>query len=183
MLRLLISFDLDDTLICYGGKSPREPERVPWFLRRWLGEPLRAGTLELMQTLSREGWSIAVYTTSGRSERRIRRWLRWYGVRPALVVNQPRHLRALREAGIVHGPTKLPSLFGISLHVDDSEGVALEGRRYGFHVLVVRPDDPGWSRTVLQAARCRVAAAQDAGPSPALRDVGSAVHNQANDAA
>ena len=165
MSKLLISFDLDDTLICYSGQTPREPERVPWVLRRWLGEPLRAGTLELMQALSRDGWTIAVYTTSGRSERRIRNWLRWYGVRPALVVNQSRHVRALCDAGIVHGPTKLPSLFGVDLHVDDSVGVALEGRRFGFRVLVVRPDDPNWSRAVLQAARRVADALQVVHPS------------------
>ena len=48
-------------------------------------------------------------------------------------------------------PSKLPPAFGIDLHVDDSEGVRLEGVRHGFRVVVVRPDDQHWTRRVLDA--------------------------------
>lgn len=36
----IISFDLDDTLICYQPGTPREPNRVPRLLRPWFREPL-----------------------------------------------------------------------------------------------------------------------------------------------
>ncbi|MFO1093489.1 MAG: hypothetical protein U0992_09280 [Planctomycetaceae bacterium] len=149
----LISFDLDDTLICYQPTTPREPNRVPRLLRPWFKEPVRAGTTNLMRTLVAEGWRIAIYTTSHRSRGAIRGLLRYYGVRPALLVNQVEHERALARQGCPRGPTKWPSLFGIRLHVDDSEGVLLEGRQFGFEVVVVRPDDLQWADVVLDAAR------------------------------
>jgi hypothetical protein len=46
------------------------------------------------------------------------------------------------------GPSKFPPAFGIGLHVDDSPGVALEGQEHGFKVVVVRVDDPHWTRRV-----------------------------------
>lgn len=150
---MLISFDLDDTLICYGESVPREPNPVPWPLRYWRREPVRAGTRQLLRTLTAEGWRIAVYTTSFRSPRSIARLLRAYGARPEVIVNQSLHRAAVERAGLRCAPTKLPSLFGIHLHVDDSEGVAEEGRRHGFPVVLVRPDDAQWTKTVLDAAR------------------------------
>ena len=48
-------------------------------------------------------------------------------------------------------PSKNPAAFGISLHVDDSDGVRLEGERHGFRVVVLSPDDEGWVRKVLAA--------------------------------
>jgi hypothetical protein len=151
----MISFDLDDTLICYHPAAPREPVRVPWPLRRWFREPLRAGTADLMRELLADGWKIAIYTTSHRSCRYVAWLLRFHGVRVSLVVNQRAHERALKRAGMVRGPSKLPRLFGIGLHVDDSDGVADEGVDYGFEVVVVRPDDSEWANRVLAAARDR----------------------------
>jgi hypothetical protein len=49
------------------------------------------------------------------------------------------------------GPSKYPPAFGIDLHVDDSEGVAEEGRRHRFAVVVVSPRDPDWAARVLAA--------------------------------
>ncbi len=46
---------------------------------------------------------------------------------------------------------KLPSAFDIDLHVDDSEGVQIEGQHHGFRVVVVRPDDQQWAQQVLGA--------------------------------
>ena len=106
-----------------------------------------------MEWLTANELRIAIYTTSVRSERDIRRLLRGYSVVPELVVNQTTHERALKQAGIDRGPTKRPSLFGIGLHVDDSDGVAAEGREWGFEVLVVRPDDLHWAEAVKEATR------------------------------
>ena len=40
--------------------------------------------------------------------------------------------------------SKYPPAFGIDLLVDDSAGVEIEGRRFGFSVVRVAPDDVDW---------------------------------------
>jgi hypothetical protein len=151
-----ISFDLDDTLICYQPGVPCEPGRVPWLFRSWFNEPLRHGAVALMRELAADGWEVCVYTTSYRSPSTVRWWLWWYGVRVRLVVNQDVHDRYLRRHRDDHPPSKNPRAFGISLHVDDSEGVAIEGRQYGFAVVVVSPEDDRWTDKVRAvAARLR----------------------------
>ncbi|HEX8957572.1 MAG TPA: hypothetical protein VF798_14925 [Burkholderiaceae bacterium] len=50
-------------------------------------------------------------------------------------------------------PSKNPKAFGIDLHVDDSQGVFLEGQRFGFQVVVVSLDDGAWDTQVLCAAQ------------------------------
>ena len=150
-----ISFDLDDTLICMNEAVPREPA-PPWYRR--LGcpaEPMRHGTRVLVEQLCGHGWDIWVYTTSFRSRFAIRQWMRSYGIALDGVINQTVHTRAMRgQSGIV--PSKNPAAFGIDLHVDDSEGVRIEGERHGFSVVVVSPDDRGWADVVLSAAEGKV---------------------------
>jgi hypothetical protein len=147
-----IAFDLDDTLICYQPGVPQEP-RVPRYLR-WLvsNEPLRRGTVELIRELHRRGWDVWIYTTSKRRPSAIRRWLRFHGVRINGVVNQRIHDSRMRRTVQDQPPSKNPALFGIDLHVDDSEGVQIEGRRHGFQVVVVAPDDVNWRVKVLESA-------------------------------
>ena len=82
-----ISFDLDDTLICYGGTTPCETD-LPWPLRLVAGnEPLPRGTRSLLMTLRSHGHELWVYTTSLRRPRQVRQWLRCHGVRVDRVVN------------------------------------------------------------------------------------------------
>lgn len=147
-----ISFDLDDTLICYGAGVPAEP--VPSWFRRILApsEPLRRGARDLMRQLQSRGWELWVYTTSHRSPRSIRRWLRSYGIRVADAINQDIHNEYLRRGPNDYPPSKNPKAFGIDLHVDDSEGVRIEGEKHGFRVVVVTPEDGAWAEKVLAAA-------------------------------
>ncbi len=42
-------------------------------------------------------------------------------------------------------------MFGIDLHIDDSEGVRLEAEKYGFRALIIGEYDRQWTETVLQA--------------------------------
>lgn len=149
--RVRISFDIDDTLACQAEHSAAEHSRLPNFVHRWLGEPLRVGTRALTRELRRQNCSVWVYTSSGRTPAYIRRWLMLYGIHVDGVVNSVRHSEALAERGLVNSPSKLPSAFDIDLHVDDSEGVRLEGHDHGFRVVVVRPDDENWAQQVLQA--------------------------------
>lgn len=146
-----ISFDLDDTLICYGEGTRCEP-RLPWPLR-WLvhDEPLRLGARGLLRELRRQGCEVWVYTTSDRTPWEVACWLRLHGVRLDGVINQQSHRRANRPGPGYSPPSKNPRRFGIDLHVDDSEGVRAEGERHGFEVLVVDPGDADWAGKVLAA--------------------------------
>lgn len=146
-----ISFDIDDTLACQLDHSDVEPSRLPACVHRWLGEPLRFGTRALTRELRRQGCSVWVYTSSGRTPSYIKRWLMLYGIRVDGVVNSVSHSQALAARGLVNAPSKLPSAFDIDLHVDDSEGVKLEGHDHGFRVVVVRPQDDNWAHQVLDA--------------------------------
>jgi hypothetical protein len=147
-----ISFDLDDTLICYQPGVAQEP-RLPWHLR-WLvhDEPLRRGARALMRHLHAVGWELWVYTTSYRSPLTVRLWLYLHGVRVARVINQDIHERHFRRSSSRERiPSKNPAAFGIALHVDDSDGVRMEGDRFGFSVVVLSPMDADWADKVLAA--------------------------------
>ena len=144
-----ISFDVDDTLVC----DPSVPSErlVPWWGRWWYPEPVRRGTRELMWELLADDDQLWIYTTSYRPARYLQGWFRSFGVPIYGVVNQPRHERVVGR----QGPSKYPPAFGIDLHVDDSEGVAEEGQRHRFDVVVVAPTDPDWVARVLEAVRGR----------------------------
>ena len=147
-----ISFDLDDTLICYQAGVPQEP-RLSWFVRLFVNdEPLRMGTSELIRQLRQRGWEVWVYTTSNRSPAAVRRWFRCHGVRIDGMVNQDVHDLHLRRSPLDRPPSKNPAAFDIDLHVDDSDGVRMEGEQHGFEVVVVTPDDRDWITHVLRAA-------------------------------
>jgi len=107
------------------------------------------GAEQLVRKLEGMGVEICVYTTSARSVWYIRSLLRFYGIR---IVNQAAHERAVGKL-TSHGraPSKIPRLFGIDLHVDDSRGVAIEGGRFNFEVLVVDPGDKQWAERVVEA--------------------------------
>ena len=149
--RIRISFDIDDTLACQLHHCAVEHSRLPACVHRWLGEPLRMGTRSLTRELRRQGCSIWVYTSSGRAPSYIRRWLLLYGIRVDGVVNSALHSRALTAHGLLNSPSKFPPAFDIDLHVDDSEGVRLEGHDHGFRVVVVKPEDESWALRVLDA--------------------------------
>jgi hypothetical protein len=125
---------------------------VPWWCRPWYTEPLRRGTRSLMRELLRRGCNLWIYTTSYRSPLYLRWWFRSIGVRLSGVVNQDIHERTVRwhRAG-GYPPSKYPPAFGIDLHIDDSEGVGMEGAQYGFSVVVVSPQDLNWTERVLAA--------------------------------
>jgi hypothetical protein len=144
-----ISFDVDDTLVC--SLSVPTEQFVPRWRRWWYPEGLRQGTRGLMRELLRRRCEIWIYTTSYRSPRYLRGWFRSFGIPIGGVVNQALHDRVVGRLG----PSKLPPAFGINLHVDDSEGVAVEGKRYGFSVVVVSPDDPDWTARVLESVDAR----------------------------
>ncbi len=158
-----ISFDLDDTLICYQPGALNEPDCVRWWLRWFAREPLRLGAAVLLAELAREH-ELWVYTTSFRNPRGVAWWLWGYGVRVRYVINQARHERAYGR----QGRSKNPAGFGIHLHVDDSWGVWLENR-FERNVCVVLPTDPDWADKVRDAV-ARVARGEAPTDPPDLPD-------------
>ncbi len=143
-----ISFDIDDTLICCDPNVPCEPDCVPRLLRHWYNEPLRLGAKALMSELTQQGHSLWIYTTSGRTPSYLTRWLRFYGIPITEVVNQQRHERTVRLEAFKRRPSKYPPCFGIDLHIDDSEGVAMESRDHGFRTIIVSVNDSDWANHV-----------------------------------
>jgi hypothetical protein len=146
-----VSFDLDDTLTSHCCKVPTERSLFPTFIHHWLGEPLRRGTKRLFRELRHRDCSIWIYTSSGRSSAYIQRWFLLHGIRIDGVVNGYRHRRASNRRYLQRLPSKFPPAFGIDLHVDDSEGVKMEGDELGFRVLVIHPHDERWMEKVLDA--------------------------------
>jgi hypothetical protein len=151
-----LSFDLDDTLICYQKNVPCERARIPFFLKPWINEPLRLGTRELIAELKQRGWDVCICTSSYRSPWLVRLWFACYGISIGRVITQDTYEAHLRRYPAARFPSKNPRLFGIDLHIDDSDGVRREGEQYGFDVVVVSPDDLAWTQSVLQEVyRCR----------------------------
>jgi hypothetical protein len=164
-------FDLDDTLICYREGVLTEPW-LPFWLRWLVGdEPLRAGTPALMKELWGRGWEPWIYTSSPRRPQAVRRWLRLHGVTVAGIINQDDHEEYFQGTSDRWRPTKYPPGFGIDLHVDDSEGVRIEGERHGFVVVVIEPHDQAWAEKVLEAVakmeqwRASISNASQEGPA------------------
>jgi hypothetical protein len=142
-----ISFDLDDTLIC-ATHVPKDPGS--WLSRRFFREHLRLGTRQLLNGLRAEGHELWVYTSSPRSRTYIWCLFACNGIRLRGVVNEVRHQKTVKSMPRPR-PSKYPKAFSIDLHIDDLPGVAEEGARHGFQVLVVDPTDEGWAAVVLQA--------------------------------
>ncbi len=147
-----IAFDLDDTLIPGRDGRPHEPTVPYWFLGLWFKEPLRKGSIELLRTLQGQGHRLWIYTTSNRPEGYLRFWFALHGVRFVGIVNYDWHEKLVR-AGHIPKCSKYPPAFGIDLLIDDSDGVALEGKRYGFVVLVIDTLDENWTERVLAAVQ------------------------------
>lgn len=158
-----ISFDIDDTLVC-GPSVPVEQVLSRW--RRWrYREGLRHGTQALMRALVKRRCQIWVYTTSYRSASYLHGWFKSFGVALGGVVNQYKHDEVVGR----HGPSKYPPAFGIDLHVDDSEGVRLEGEQHGFAVVVVSPEDPDWTSRVVDDVDKVLLSRLDSGSRPRTR--------------
>jgi hypothetical protein len=104
-----------------------------------------------MNGLRQSGWEVWIYTTSHRRPSAVRRWLWCHGIRVGKVINQDVHDRHLKRSRNDYPPSKNPRAFGIDLHIDDSEGVRMEGHTHGFRVVVIDPHDEAWADSVWAA--------------------------------
>ncbi|MEN2399442.1 hypothetical protein GKZ90_0006620 [Flavobacterium sp. MC2016-06] len=145
---MILSFDLDDTLI---SKSKFRLEKRN-LLQRFLGvEFLRKGTIDLFKELKKQKHQIYIYTTSFRSESRIKWMFYSYGISVDFVINQQKHQKRIRKTNF--NCSKFPPMFHIDIHVDDSIGVEMEGRKYGFKTIIISDKDENWTQTVFNTIR------------------------------
>ena len=142
---MTISFDLDDTLIPGIKRFTTRPKTL---LHRILGlETLRIGAIELLKKLQADGHKIYVYTTSFRSTTKI--WWTFFihGIRLDKIINQTIHNRMLAERAGNY--SKYPPIFDIDVHVDDSEGVVMEGERHNFKTIIVGETNSDWTDLIV----------------------------------
>lgn len=139
-----ISFDLDDTII---SKTRFALEKEPLLGKLIGAERIRFGTITLFKQLKAKGYKVGIYTTSFRSKAKIRRMFWLYGISVDYIINQQEHDKALREKK--RDISKYPPIFGIDVHVDDSVGVEVEGKRHNFRTIIVSIDDKKWVDKIL----------------------------------
>ena len=144
---MIISFDIDNTLIPYSNEF--KTEQVSWFWKVMGAEPIRDGSIDLFKKLEKDGHQLWIYTTSFRSPFSLKKTFFAHGLQPKRIINQDVNQRELKKHQCM--ASKHPGLFGIDLHIDDSEGVRIEGEQYHFNTLIVRPDDTGWVEKVINA--------------------------------
>ena len=140
-----IAFDLDDTLIPCRYHFPTERPFSTFFFSFCFSEKLRQGSQALLQKLHRQGHEIWIYTTSQRSSWYLKCWFRFLKIPLDGVVNFTRHCQKMRAYSFpLSYVSKYPPAFDIDILVDDSDGVMLEGQRYGFTVIHLNPNDEYW---------------------------------------
>ena len=147
-----IAFDLDDTLIPGEHQFRLEPSPRGLLASLLATEPLRLGTVELLNVLRQKGHEIWVYTTSFRKPLATRMMFWCYGTRVRKVINEYAHQKLVARLGPAYKLcTKYPPAFGIDLLVDNSPLVLYESKTFDYDVLHVRPDDEDWVGTILDA--------------------------------
>lgn len=139
-----ISFDLDGTIIPFDNEFITEKRSK---IARLFGvEKIRKGTNKLISELQSEGYIIHIYTTSFRPKRKIRRTLKYYGIRVEKIINQTKNKKTLKNLNVY--ASKYPSAFGFDIHIDDLKGVKIESEKYSFKVIIIKPNDENWVETI-----------------------------------
>jgi len=141
---LIVSFDIDNTLIPYSNEF--EIIYPNKFFKLIGAEPIRKGTHELFRYLRQNNYEIWIYTTSFRSTFHLRKTFWAHQLYPNRFINEPINQKILRKNNC--RASKNPKFFGIDLHIDDSEGVAKEGEIYDFKTVIISVNDDNWVETI-----------------------------------
>lgn len=149
--RMRVSFDLDEVLFVDPEICKTEAP-LPFPFNRIYKERLRLGTPELICSLQELGYEVWVYTSSYRTEKYIRGLFRHYGVRFDGVINAMRHNEEVQKGHKNILPQKVPSRYGIALHVDDESVICSYGREYGFDAFRLDGPDDEWKEKVIARA-------------------------------
>ncbi|WP_298760555.1 HAD family hydrolase [uncultured Psychroserpens sp.] len=139
-----ISFDLDSTLIPNGKEF--ETEKRNGIAKLFGIEEIRKGTCELISDLQNQGHKIHIYTTSFRTKGKIRRTLKYYGIKVNQVINQEENQRVLKSQNI--NSSKFPPAFDFDLHIDDLKGVGIESEKFNFKAIIIEPTDKNWTEKI-----------------------------------
>ncbi|WP_294313196.1 hypothetical protein [uncultured Chryseobacterium sp.] len=139
-----ISFDLDDTII---SNSRFSLEKRSFFAKMIRAERIRLGTIELFRALRDRKHKIYIYTTSYRNVFKIKLMFLSHGIPVDFVINQQLHEKKIRNRGNI---SKFPPEFGIDVHIDDSTGVEIEGKKFGFKTIIIAVDNTDWVNTILK---------------------------------
>ena len=140
---MIISFDLDDTLIPTSTKFAVEKQN---FIQKIFKiEKLRIGSLELFKELKKRKYDVYIYTTSYRSKLRIKTMFLSYGISIKSIINQQEHNKFVKIAC-----SKYPPKFNIDIHIDDSIGVQMEGERYNFKTIIVSKENEFWNLQIVE---------------------------------
>lgn len=143
---MIISFDLDDTLIP-GSKVFETEERN--IIQRIAGaERIRKGTIQLFKKLRDRGHKIYIYTTSFRPTLKIRITFLLYGLSVDRIINQQCHDKELNENK--NRCSKFPPAFEIDIHIDDSPGLKIEGERFNFKTIIIEENEIDWESKILE---------------------------------
>lgn len=146
---MIVSFDLDDTLFISPSRTKAEkPLAFPF--RLIFHDRLRFGTKQLFSYLRKNGISVWIYTTSFRSEFYIRKLFRLYGLKLDNIINGEIHKKQVQGDRIEAMPSKYPSRYRISLHVDDDISVLRNGNTYGFNVYLINDTDEEWVENIIK---------------------------------
>jgi hypothetical protein len=135
-----ISFDLDRTLIPGNDEFKTEYRNLFQFI--FNVEKIRKGTIELFKYLQSKGHQISIYTTSYRKPLKIWFSFRSYGLKIEKIVSQTKNEGVLKKLNIK--ASKYPPAFSIDLHIDDSEGLEIEGKELNFNIIIIDPKDLNW---------------------------------------
>ena len=149
--KMRVSFDLDEVLFVSPDTHKTE-KPLPLILGRIYKERLRLGTVELINSLQKMGYEVWVYTSSYRSQRYIRHLFGLYGVKFDGIINAQRHLAEVQRDRKQMLPQKVPSMYRISLHVDDESVICSLGRQYGFEAYQLDAQDDDWKEKVIARA-------------------------------
>jgi hypothetical protein len=149
--KMRVSFDLDEVLFVSPDTHKTEPALM-FPLNRIYKERLRLGTPDLINALRKMGYEVWVYTSSFRTQRYISTLFRLYGVKFDGIVNGQRHLAEVQRDRKQILPQKVPSMYRISLHVDDESVICSLGRQYGFEAYQLEAEDDDWKEKVIARA-------------------------------
>ncbi len=146
---MIISFDIDNTLIPYSSEFEVENKSI---CARLIGaESIRLGTIDLFNELEGRGHEVWIYTTSFRSPLNLRRTFKAHGLNPTTIINEKINKQKLKKHNC--SASKNPKLFGIDIHIDDSRGVEIEGFQYGFATIIIGISDDNWVSVVSDGVR------------------------------
>lgn len=146
--KMRVSFDLDEVLFVLPHTHKTEKKLI-FPLNIIFKERLRLGTKELIHNLQELGFEVWVYTSSFRSIRYIKLLFLCYGIRFDGIVNGQRHLDEVQGKRKDRLPSKLPSRYRISLHIDDEEIIVTCGKQYGFNVYQLNAPDDEWQEKIM----------------------------------